>query len=514
MRKFTQGAGSNFDRFTVESALAMGVLIATSALVWGWRHRSGSVDMPLHYAVVAYIAEHWHWPSLAVSYMNGMNQYPPLSHTAAAVAGVLCGSPILGLHLVSTASAIIVLAILFLLLRFHDAQATIVATAAVATLLSVFENTRAFLSQEIVSNFFFPQLFGEMCVFVLVWLRSRFALTLFAEITTALVATFVLGWVYPIAAVQLGAVALVWRALQTTSNWYADGRLSLRDVIALAGLAVGVALAIALHPRFATVATLANNEGWIMVRIPGVLVIPATGLLLGLTAVLGIIVIRGTVIPGKFGLRAPDAFVALCGGIAGASLAQEAAFYLFGLGSRYAVYKHIFAVSTLLVCAAVVCAIHIARFRLPSTGSSSSERLAHLAFAPAALVVLLANAPPWHGEWMGPMVRAEAFYRSALAQHPDAKGHAVVLADGKIDQFGFSMGIIHLSMEDTLKLLYENNATPQQRAQLIEQTPVAYVFVRASDVANPACIVASDPRREFAMIRYGCQVPGAGNTPL
>ncbi len=514
MRKFIQSAGSNFDRSTLESALAMGVLIAASALVWGWRHRSGSVDMPLHYAVVEYIAEQWHWPSLTVSYMNGMNQYPPLSHTVAAITGVLCGSPILGLHLVSTASAIIVLAILFLLLRFHDAQATIVATAAVATLLSVFENTRAFLSQEIVSNFFFPQLFGEMCVFVLVWLRSRFALTLFAEISTALAATFVLGWVYPIAAVQLGAVAVVWRILQTTSNWYAQRRLSPRDVIAFACLAVGIPLAIALHPRFATVATLANNEGWIMVRIPGVLVIPATGLLLGLTAVLGIIVIRGRVIREKFGLRAPDAFVALCGGIAGASLAQEAAFYLFGLGSRYGIYKHIFAVSTLLVSAVVVCAIHFARYRLPSTGNSRTERLAHLAFAPAALIVLLANAPPWHGEWMGPMVRAETFYRSALAQHPDAKGHAVVLADGKIDQFGFSMGIIHLSMEDTLKLLYANNATPQQRKELIEQTPVAYVFVRAGDVANPACIVASDPRREFAMIRYGCQVPGAGNTPL
>ena len=509
MRKFTHSAGPKFDRSTLESALAMSVLIAASALVWGWRHRSGSVDMPLHYAVVEYIAEQWHWPSLAVSYMNGMNQYPPLSHTVAAIAGVLCGSPILGLHLVSTASAIIVLAILFLLLRFHNAQATIVATAAVAAMLSVFENTRAFLSQEIVSNFFFPQLFGEMCVFVLVWLRSRFALTLFAEITTALAATFVLGWVYPIAAVQLGAVALVWRTLQTTSNWCANGRLSVRDVIAFACLAVGAALAIALHPRFATVATLANNEGWIMVRIPAVLVIPATGLLLGLTAVLGANVIRG-----KLGLRAPDAFVALCGGIAGASLAQEAAFYLLGLGSRYGVYKHIFAVSTLLVCAAVVCAIHFTRDRLPSTGSARSERLAHLAFAPAALIVLLANAPPWHGEWMAPMVRAEAFYRSALARHPDAKGHAVVLADGKIDQFGFSMGIIHLSMEDTLKLLYENNATPQQRSELIERTPVAYVFVRSGDVANPACIVASDPRREFAMIKYGCQVPGAGNTPL
>src|SRR3974390_65659 len=94
-------------RPSIDSALGMAALIVLSVLVWGWTHRTGSVDFALHYALVEYIADHWRWPSPEMPYLAAMNQYPPVSHTVAAFVGVLCGSPMLGLHLVSTVSAFI-----------------------------------------------------------------------------------------------------------------------------------------------------------------------------------------------------------------------------------------------------------------------------------------------------------------------------------------------------------------------------------------------------------------------
>jgi hypothetical protein len=508
MRDPTRTEGDTAGRSTADVVVAVLVLLISVVVIWGWRHRSGSVDMALHYALADYIADHWRWPTTAVTYMGEMNQYPPLSHTVAAVVGWLCGSLMLGLHLVSTASAIIVLAVLFMLLRFRAPQTTLVATGAVTVILAGFEFTHTFLSREIVENFFFPQLFGEMCVFVLVWLRSRISLGLVAEIIAALAATFLLGWVYPIAAVQLGGIAVIWRGLITLSNWYQTGRLSVRDIVVFAVLMIGIIAAIVLHPRFIVVLGLASNDGWVAIRIPGVLVVPAALLLGLLTAVLSLAWARR-----KLPLQVGDAFIALCGGIAAASLAQSAAFYLLGIGVPYGVYKHIFAVSTLMVCAAVVCAIHFTGYGAAAASDARKQRLARLAFAPAALIVLLANDVPWHGEWMRPMMRAEAFYWSAVAAHPDGVGHAVVMAGSKIEEFGYSMGIAHLSKEHSRALIYGDQSTAEQRRAIVAETPVTYAFVRSDEVKDPSCVIASDPTKTLAMIKFGCQLAGAGNTP-
>jgi len=472
--------------------------------VWGWRHRAGSVDMALHYALIEFIAQHWSWPTLDVIDMGEMNQYPPVSHTVAAVVGRLFGSSILGLHLVSTISAFATYAMLFVLLRFRNPRATLAASAALTAIVAGFESTHAFLGREIVNNFFYPQLFGEMCVFALVLLRSRFALGVASEIAAAVGATFLLGWVYPIAAVQLAGIAVVWRALPMAADWYAHRRLAGRDAISFAVLLVGVAIAIVAHPRFAVVATLASNEGWVIVRVPSALVIPATLLLAALTVALGVLFAQR-----KLALCAPDAFVALCGGLAGASLAQEAAFYLLGIGSAYGVYKHLFAVSTLLVAAGVVCVVQFTRLGASTAADRRSTLLARLAFAPATLIVLLANDVPWQGEWLPPMVRTEALVRSMMTKHRDAQGHAIVLAGSRIEQFAFSMGIVRLPKDSTHALIYENLSTPEQRQAIVAQTPVTYAFVRPDQVRAPACAVEIDQTAHLAMVTYACQAQGA-----
>ncbi len=488
----------------------MGALIVLGVAVWGWAHRAVSVDFALHYAVVEYIAEHWRWPSPDVLYLGAMNQYPPVSHTVAAVVGVLCGSPILGLHLVSTLSAFIAVAVMFILLRFRYPVATMIATTAAAVMLAALMHGQIFLGREIVGNFFFPQLFGEMCVIVLVWLRSGFAPTLLGEFAIAVGSTFALGWVYPIAAVHAGGIAVIWRALLTASKWRQTGKHDIRDLIAFVALAGAIVLAIVVHPRFAVTVSLAANNGYVHAMIPKWLVVPATALLILLSMTLGFAAVRGTL-----ALRAPLAFVSLCGGVAAASLAQAGAFHVLGLGSAYATHKHLFPVTTLLVCAAVVLVVNMMPFAPASTSAARSRRAARLAFVPATLIVLVANIKPWTGEPMAPLMREEAFLRKVVAERPDVEGHALVLPNDEAAtrEFAFSMGALHLPLDQAVMLVWPWSSSPKQRADAIAQTPIGYAFVRSAEVKDPTCVVTTDAASGLVLVRYRCQVPDAGTSP-
>jgi hypothetical protein len=484
----------------VNSVLALLALIVVVGLIWGWTYRSGSVDVALHYSLVEFIRVHGHWPNPSIDYIGEMNQYPPVAHAAAAIVALLTGSSFLALHLVSTVSAAMTLAILFLLMRFRSSRATLTATALLATVLALFEHGHNFLGREIVGNFFYPQMFGEMCVFALVLLRSRLSLGVAAEIAAAVGATVLLGWVYPIAAVQLAGIAVAWRMLSMSRHWHSSGRVDMRQALTLALLIVGVVGAIVLHPRFPVVVNLATNNGYVDVRLPRGLVVPATFLLCAAVVVLGVEFARQRLM-----LRAPEAFIALCAGVAAASLAQEAAFYLLCLGSPYGVYKHIFAVSTLLITAATVCLVHFGHIGAAAGAGGGMQQLARLAFAPAALIVLAANDVPWRGERVSPVMRMEAFLRSSILLRPDIERHSVLLAGSKIGQFGFSMGILHLPKNRSLALNYEGFATPAERQAIITTTPVKFAFVSSDAVRDVSCAISTDPGARLTLVDYACQ---------
>jgi Family of unknown function (DUF6541) len=485
----------------VNSVVALLALIVLVGLIWGWTHRSGSVDMALHYALVEFIRTHGHWPTPSVGYIGEMNQYPPGAHTVAAIVALLTGSSFLALHLVSTVSAAVTLVALFVLIRFRSSQATLAATALLATALALLEHGHNFLGREITGNFFYPQMFGEMCVFTLVVLRSRLSLGLWAEIAAAVGATLLLGWVYPIAAVQMAGIAVAWRMLSMSRHWHSSGRVDARQALTLAVLMVGVVAAIVLHPRFPVVVNLATNNGYVDVRISRGLVVPATFLLCAAVVVLGVEFARQRLM-----LRAPDAFIALCAGVAAASLAQEAAYYLLGIGSPYGVYKHIFAVSTLLVAAATVCLVHFWHVGEAASGAGDGMRqLARLAFVPAALTALAANNVPWRGEPLSSAMATEAFLRSSISRRVGVEGHAVLLAGSRIGQFGFSMGILHLAKNRSLALIYEGFATPARRQAVIATTPVKYAFVSSDAVRDAACAISTDPGARLTLVDYACQ---------
>src|SRR5262249_62158557 len=121
-------------------AAAFAGLLLSAGLLWGWTHKGCCVDMGLHYALVEFIREHLSWPTPTISYMGEVSIYPPLSHSIAAALALLTGSSFFSLHLVSTASAVIALAMLFVLVRFRSANATLVATGIIAAVMAMFEH--------------------------------------------------------------------------------------------------------------------------------------------------------------------------------------------------------------------------------------------------------------------------------------------------------------------------------------------------------------------------------------
>src|SRR5207237_4633243 len=127
------------------------------------------------------------------------------------------------------------------------------------------------------------------------------------------------------------------------------------------------------------------------------------------------------------------------------------------------VYKHMFAVSTLLFASAIVCTIHFSRYDTEAASAPGRARQARLSFVPATLIALLACNVPWRGERLPSILRDESFLKAATTQNSDIKSHAVLLGGTYIERFGFSMGNLSLSKERALVLIYESAGTPQER---------------------------------------------------
>lgn len=486
----------------LEAAAAI-ALLAIVVACWTWRYRIASVDLSLHYALVEYIKEVWAWPTSAVTRMGEMNAYPPVAHTVAAVLANVFGSTFLALYFTSVFSAALALAMLLLLMRFHSGRVTVVATWSFVVWALIMQRTHSFFGHEIVGNFFFAQMFGEMCVIALMLARSRISLGVVGDTIFAFAGVAALGWVYPMAAVQFAGAMVVLRALSLYQTWL-QRPLSALDAVGAIALVALLVSAILLHPRFAFGVTLAAHEGASGIRLKHVLIVPVTLALLAATFVLFLASARR-----RLALVAPDAFTALCGGVALTALAQAAAYYLAGVGSSYIVSKHFFPVLALLGASLIVLAANAwARsghtWVRSDTKSAWSIFLGRLAFAPAALVALGISNPPWKGYWTQPVVATERFLRSSLQAMPQIRGHSILLEGGLITHFTFSMGLLQLSKDVSLTLLDELGSTPEQRSAVVAATPVIYAFIATERVRDPGCSVRTDAAAKLSMVMYAC----------
>jgi hypothetical protein len=489
---------------SLQTLLILAALTLACCLAWGWKHRSESVDMALHYTLTEYIQQNWRWPTQAVSRIGEMNWYPPVSHTVAAVVGFALGSSFLGMHIVAVLSAFFVYVVLFRLVRFSEADRTIAATIILVTLLCVFASKSVFFGAELVRNYFYPQMVGEACLFAVVIACVKIRAAPFLKFGVYALVALALGWVYPIAAVQFVGAVLTLRALSIAQLLYSQRRLTISMVSSALALATVLCLAILLHPRFRHVTVVGSGDGWVDVRVSKALIVPESIALLIVTAILAFEFIRG-----RLGLRQAEPLIALCGGIALASVVQSAAFHILGVGSPYATYKHLFAVSTMLLTAVVVAAIHFVRIPKFLADRPQRSAFACMVFAPAALVALAAVTQPWRGSSLRSFMQQERFAREAMRALPrDALGHTVFKHSGHsaVTQLALSMGILHLPKQPTLALTHGFLFAPGVRDRLIEKASVKYAFISTRDGAplSASCVVLSAPRGDTTVVRFDC----------
>jgi hypothetical protein len=122
-----------------------------------------SIDVALHYALVARLSEHWQLTTNNDPSLGEMNTYPRYAHRLGAIVGNLIGSPFSGMELVALISLTAVWSgFAFLFLALPRRMLWIASGAVVALLLvnRFFIHLELFGS-ELIGNYFFPQIVAQ-----------------------------------------------------------------------------------------------------------------------------------------------------------------------------------------------------------------------------------------------------------------------------------------------------------------------------------------------------------------
>jgi hypothetical protein len=360
------------------AALGQRTAWALAALLWCLglglalahdRILSASVDIALHLQVVEALRGHLFTPSGYAPYLAEMNVYPKLSHRLAALAAGAGLEPIRAMAVIGCAAAATGWLAIFDLARRMSWRVV----AAILALGLIFARAPgAVLGQEVIGNFFYPQVVSEGFALAAAWFglsvmqRSRWAFLIYAPAVV-----FICGRIHLIGALTLaGAFALLAAfeiALRRTrgqdlfSAWSAT--------IAL------IVLALIANPSFKAMGWLSKNNG--SVNFAGHLGQPGLAL-----AAAALILIAGIGLGMELRRRArevsdlgdaagpPAARLLLAWGfsVGLAALCQLAALRWLGQGSDYAVLKHAFGVFTAIAFAVPVLAWELATERGAAPG--------------------------------------------------------------------------------------------------------------------------------------------------
>jgi hypothetical protein len=358
----------------------------------GDRLLSLSVDISHHTQLVDVFRDHWRVPAEFQGYLLETYIYPKLSHRFAA----LFDRTGVG-HLSALTIAGVTAAAAGWLLLFDQAQRVSLWALAAAFVLAAVaaRQLTGVLGQEIVHNFFYPQLVSE-AVFIggavlCGWALSR-SRSLFLVVAAG--AVWICGDFHLVGALKLAGAAMALAAFEMVSDLMTRRRLDWR----LAATLLATPAAVVGNPAFWTMRRLAAHNGGINFTLPvtaqhlGL----AAGLLLAICAWVAVAALARnrqgwSQAPGPW--RAAILIAAMGAAGAGAALAQLAAFAILAEGSPYAVLKHTYGVATLLTLAAPVWLWSLrgraAPFRWPALGPAAALA------AQASLIWLMFHHASW-----------------------------------------------------------------------------------------------------------------------
>jgi hypothetical protein len=156
---------TRWSSYVVGTLLFLGLCAALIVrwMRWTW---SESVDVAFHYTLTARLADFWTVPATSDHSLDDFVVYPKLSHTLAALVGSLFNSPMIGIQVVALVSLVILWsAIIYLLWSLPGWCAAISSIVFIACLLLNRALIHAeFFGNEVIVNFFFPQLVAQTLV--------------------------------------------------------------------------------------------------------------------------------------------------------------------------------------------------------------------------------------------------------------------------------------------------------------------------------------------------------------
>ncbi len=419
------------------------------------RYYAESIDFAWQLGLVQNIAEHWPWrqpePYLAV-----MAFYPPVAHVIAAAVGAPFSSTLFGLIATSLVGVVGTYMLLFSMMRFNTLSASLAANAIFCAMAAALLPGYMFWGGEIVKNFFFSQIVGTFLSLVALYAISVCPGSL-GKALLALVLTYLLGWVYPLAQVYVASSAFFLLSGCALLRLLRRQPVRTQLIASLIVLLIGLPLAIAEHPLFARMAETAQHNGAISGALPATPLIICAIALIVLAAAL-----YCRLYVDRLDLANPMCFISLALGVACSAILQWGVLEFLGRGSEYITAKHSFGVVTLLAASA---AVLFASF-LRSPDIPPVRRLAPIlqpllaATTCCGLIFLLL---PSTGRALEPLHRDMTMVQRALQQTPGpgALGASAIF-DARltaIEGFAIANGILRLPEESAVALYLAQDPT-------------------------------------------------------
>ena len=311
--------------------------IAVLIVYFGDSLYSISIDMGAHYALVQEIMSHWGRRAIALPNLGPMSVYPPLAHWIAALIGYITDSGLIGMWVASLVALYTFYYFCFRLVY----KASFVVLPIFLAFLMLFRNSRSLVGNEIITNFFYPQLIATAMYAWGIYLIALKKVTVLG-ITLILLISFTILFIHALPAVHLIGTFVFFIFMKLYISHQETKNIDSRLVYVMCGFIVFSGLMLLLHPGFRAMRAFSQNDGWLEFSYPAKM-IPWVILALTITSVTSFIVSHKC---------RTDALLVLCAaGLSAALLTflQYLAWKFVGLGSLYAVKKHMFIALVLLL---------------------------------------------------------------------------------------------------------------------------------------------------------------------
>ena len=421
-----------------------------------------------------------------------MIEYPPGAHVLTAIVTASVGtSPLRMLFFCSIVSIFLLYFLLLGLLKNRNRAGCVATAASLIFLLLLMRGTSMLIGNEIINNFFYPQLIGDLGFVLLLILISKITRPAIVGII-AVVAVYALAWIYTASAVKLALSIGLLQLLALTREYSKD-----RIFLSIA-LAILLPLVIFTHPTFEPMLRNAAHDGAISITMP--LVVASSVLLVLLASSVWWLKLR----VGSAAHYEP--FVAAGIAVGLLALLQFGVWEIIGLGSPYAVKKHGFMIGTFIAASLAVCATEIAFERDSIANSIVGSDLCRfpsfvgLPHAWPSIAVL-----PWHGEPLAAVIRYDNEVRAIVAtgDPPDLLGQTISV------NRQLSLGVNFAVALAVLQLPGWSPAAGDQLAALTmtEAIPsgIRYAFIAPPlSALSLSCVIEAYPEMQLQLVRRDC----------